>query len=83
MKPGEGNEPRLCPATVTFDPRKTGELFHESVRGRALSDMSHCVGVLHIHRADKEAGNTMAFFDNSALLNKYHNNNTTPSRDCL
>lgn len=51
-KPGK-NQPRLCPATVTFDPGKTRELFHDSVRGRALSDMSHCAEVLHIHRADK------------------------------
>lgn len=80
---GRGRRRSLRPATVTFDPGKTRELFDESVQGWALSDMSHCVGVLHIHPADKEAGNTIAFFDNSALLNKYHNNNTTPSRDCL
>lgn len=77
MKSGKGNEPRLCPGTVTFDPRKTRELFHEGVQGWALSDMTHCVGVLHIHRADKEAGNTIAFFDNSALLSKYQDK--TPS----
>lgn len=32
-KPGEGNQPRLCPATVTFDPGKTRELVHQSVLG--------------------------------------------------